>query len=327
MRIAVITNAYPPTARGGAGQVAASLVELWRASGHEVRVWESYASWLSRGAISRLYGHLVSDRGAANCLPEVFEWKPDLVVTHNLTGIGFGTGRAVQARGIRWLHILHDVQLFEPSGQLSLDQISLWQRFWSRIRRSRFGMPDLVVSPTKWLLNAHAKRGFVFQQIAVIPNPAPKGDPSLRLTPFRMTGGGGGDEGRDRAGWLFVGMREEKGVYFIQHLAERFPNELFIVIGDGPLRTIFSHLKNVLYRGALTRDQVCAQMATSYALLMPSCLQENQPNVIIEAFQNGLPVIASSYGGIPETVDGAGIILDLFGIDWEEGMKQMKSEW
>ena len=41
-------------------------------------------------------------------------------------------------------------------------------------------------------------------------------------------------------------------------------------------------------------------MCRAKCLVVPSLCYENQPTVIIEAQQNGLPVIASDIGGIPE---------------------------
>ena len=46
-------------------------------------------------------------------------------------------------------------------------------------------------------------------------------------------------------------------------------------------------------------------------VLLPSLWWENQPLVAIEAMINGIPVIGSNRGGIPETLGGAGICLPL----------------
>ncbi len=46
-------------------------------------------------------------------------------------------------------------------------------------------------------------------------------------------------------------------------------------------------------------------------LLMPSLWWENQPLVAIEAMINGIPVIGSDRGGIPETLGDGGVALPL----------------
>ena len=43
-------------------------------------------------------------------------------------------------------------------------------------------------------------------------------------------------------------------------------------------------------------------------LLVPSCIEENQPTVILEAASVGLPVVASDKGGIRETLGSRGYI-------------------
>ncbi len=45
--------------------------------------------------------------------------------------------------------------------------------------------------------------------------------------------------------------------------------------------------------------------------LLPSLWWENQPLVVIEAMINGIPVVGSNRGGIPETVGDGGVILPL----------------
>lgn len=314
MRIAVITNAYPPNAQGGAGEVAASLVELWKELDHDVRVWQPKNDWLKKNPLRRLFGHLFDDRGSFADLEEALSWNPELVVTHNLTGIGWGTGRAFQKKGIRWIHVLHDVQLFEPSGQLRNDVVTSWQRFWSWYRCPLFGTPDLAVSPTRWLLEAHARRGFAFGKKEVIPNPAPS-------TVFEE----GGAKRTDA--WLFVGrLSEDKGADLFLEVAKARPDESFVCVGDGPLRASLDAQKNVYCLGHLPRTDVQTWMRSSFALLMPSRLQENQPTVIIEACVNGLPMIASKNGGIPETLGEAGIIAELTLSDWLVACDQMKFE-
>ena len=55
-------------------------------------------------------------------------------------------------------------------------------------------------------------------------------------------------------------------------------------------------------------------MASVYArarvLLVPSLWWESGPRVIVEALSNGIPVIGSSSGGVPEVIGDGGIILD-----------------
>ncbi len=312
MRIAVITNAYPPEAQGGAGVITAELVALWQASGHEVRVWVRRAEWLKRGLLFRLFGHLFLDRRPSPDCPEIIAWQPDLVVTHNLTGVGWGTGRWFRSAGVPWVHVLHDVQLFEPSGQARADRVTWWQRGWSAWRQMAFGEPTRVVSPTAWLLKAHERRGFKFARAVVLPNPAPES-----FIPSRT---------RLDAPWLFIGrLSEDKGADFLLQIIRSHPNESFLCIGEGPLRPAVEVLPNARCLGMLPRVDVQAVLRLARALLMPSRLQENQPTVILEAFSAAVPVIASSLGGVPETVGNGGLVLPLETAAWSRAMSEMSA--
>ncbi|MDP3793692.1 MAG: glycosyltransferase, partial [Candidatus Uhrbacteria bacterium] len=175
MRIAVLTNDDPQHARGGAGRIAGLQIEMLRTAGHEVRVWCPKILWLEESKWRRLYHHLKDLCARSNIVAEIRDWKPDVLVTHNLTGCGFGSPSAIQSREVRWIHVLHDVQLFEPSGKVyDAMRITFWQRLWSCLRRRYFGTPNLVLSPTQWLMIEHQRRGFFLHtQTEVLPNPAP----------------------------------------------------------------------------------------------------------------------------------------------------------
>ena len=149
MRVAILTNAFPPDARGGAGRIAFEQAKLLRTAGCEVRVWRPHIAWFSETPIKRLWRHLRDLSARKNVAQEISAWQPDALITHNLTGCGFATPRQVQRKGVRWIHTLHDVQLFDPSGRLVDARIlTPWQIFWSLLRQIALGQPDAVVSPT-----------------------------------------------------------------------------------------------------------------------------------------------------------------------------------
>jgi glycosyltransferase involved in cell wall biosynthesis len=173
MRIAIIANSFPPKT-GGAARIAGLQVDMLRATGHEVRVWSPTITWFEKPAIARLAHHLLDLFSDSVLQREVIGWNPDLLLTHNMTGCGFGTAAAIRSRGYVWAHFLHDVQLFEPSGRLTTERVTTWQRYWSFLRRLAFGAPDLVISPTRWLADEHKRRGFFFDStIEILPNPSP----------------------------------------------------------------------------------------------------------------------------------------------------------
>ncbi|HEV8469683.1 MAG TPA: glycosyltransferase [Candidatus Limnocylindria bacterium] len=91
-------------------------------------------------------------------------------------------------------------------------------------------------------------------------------------------------------------------------LRER-PRTRFVVIGDGPLRTPLAALAEKLGIGSRVRflgarvdgPQLIAELDV---LAVPSLSNEGTPLVTLEALSAGVPVVASSVGGIPEQVHG-----------------------
>jgi glycosyltransferase involved in cell wall biosynthesis len=55
----------------------------------------------------------------------------------------------------------------------------------------------------------------------------------------------------------------------------------------------------------------CKFYAPSRIVLLPSVWWENQPLVAIESMINGIPLIGSDRGGIPEVLGSSGFVLPL----------------
>jgi glycosyltransferase involved in cell wall biosynthesis len=108
-----------------------------------------------------------------------------------------------------------------------------------------------------------------------------------------------------RAGALYVGrLSPEKG---IGALLQAW-NDLEIplrVLGDGSLCVLIENATNpwVVMLGQRTQAEVAAEMARAAFLIAPSIWPETFGLVIIEAFCQGLPVIASRIGAFAEIVD------------------------
>ncbi len=79
-------------------------------------------------------------------------------------------------------------------------------------------------------------------------------------------------------------------------------------IGDGPLRDpliaraeFLGIAKQVTFLGRIPPDDVALRMSASDVLCLPS-RREGCPNVVLEAFASGLPVVGAAVGGVPELV-------------------------
>jgi len=118
----------------------------------------------------------------------------------------------------------------------------------------------------------------------------------------------------------FINPSLEKGVYAFARMADELGRirpdiPLLVVEGRGTERTLADcgvdlriH-RNVFFMSH-THDPGRFWKVTRLRL-MPSLWWENQPLVAIEAMINGIPVVASNRGGLPETLGEAGVTLPL----------------
>ena len=106
---------------------------------------------------------------------------------------------------------------------------------------------------------------------------------------------------------LYVGRLEpEKGILLFMEAAAQLPTINFVVAGTGAAeaeaRRKAERLTNVRFLGHLTADQVRAAISQASVIVVPSIVHDVFPFVILEAFAQGRPVIASRMGGMPELV-------------------------
>jgi colanic acid/amylovoran biosynthesis glycosyltransferase len=106
----------------------------------------------------------------------------------------------------------------------------------------------------------------------------------------------------------------EYGIMAVAKLLKNYPDVVYRIAGDGPLREeledLIHHLKvdeNVHLLGPAEQHEIVDLMINSDILLAPSVTakdgdQEGIPVVLMEAFATGLPIISTYHSGIPELV-------------------------
>ncbi len=357
MKIFLVNNLYPPYARGGAERVVGTIAKELESSGHSVTVVTTVPSWtanikaLTSGGWIRetVDGVTVYRIATANLFPywtigkhnallrllwhmfDIFavetasilkrllkQEKPDVVMTHNLMGLGFLIPRAIRRSRIKHIHTVHDVQLAVPSGLITVGRhpsfvVMAGLQVYERLLRWLIGSPDAVVSPSQWLLDFYTERGFFPQsKKVVLVNPVRSVIASGAKQSHGIQIAASPSAPRNDSNiirFLYVGQLEKhKGIMLLIETIKRFQIADFRlqIIGTGSLLQKIKKLTagdpRIRVHGAVPPEKLSEFYANADALIVPSLIHENAPTVIFEALAHGVPVIASRVGGIPEFV-------------------------
>ena len=338
MKIGIVSNLYPPDARGGAELVAQRIADALYERGHEVFVLttqppEGLRSLFPRirertlEAVYRFFPlnvyYLRQDRhvpfpiralwhlidlfsycGRCAIRSVIRDEDPDVVITHNLKGIGVSIGREIQRQGVPHIHTLHDVQLSVPSGLLIAGQEQSWlnrsflRRWYERGVKREIGRPNLVISPSQFLADFYHERGlFADIRIEILPNPMPPDQVQAR-----------GERMTTKTQFLYIGQLEEhKGIRELLAATEEVGSEMELhIAGEGSLAEFVAPRAEldarIHFHGFFSLNHLIQLLRSVDAVVVPSICYENSPTVIYESYLVGVPVIASNIGGIPELI-------------------------
>src|SRR3989339_620327 len=230
--------------------------------------------------------------------------KQEVVMTHNLKGIGYLIPRAIRVLKLRHWHTVHDVQLSRPSGLILFGQekpFLIIDKIYEKIVRRLFGNPEMVISPSRWLLEYYTTRGFFYESKRVVmPNP---------IVFRKVEKGGGLVVTKDMVTLLYVGQIERhKGVLFLISACKKLTSNnwhLFIV-GSGQAESQVKDLvgddRRFTLAGLVNQEQLTKYYRGADLTVVPSLCYENSPKVIDESLAANVPVIASDIGGVSEIV-------------------------
>ena len=117
---------------------------------------------------------------------------------------------------------------------------------------------------------------------------------------------------------LFVGrLAFQKGVGTLVEAAARLrtPDAQVVLVGDGPERAELERqvarlglADRVSFLGFRSHDEIPAILQAGDVMVLPSRYEE-LGSVLLEGLQAGLPIVASATGGIPDALDGAGVLV------------------
>jgi len=342
MRI-IAANSYHYS-RGGDSSQFLTLVEALEQRGHDVAIlsmnhpqnlpsaWSRY--WLPnveyRGQLSlaeslRLGLRSVRSAESARCMTRLIDdFRPDVVhfhsVQHQLTLSAVES--AVRA-AVPTVWTLHDYRGVCPastllrgsavcercmggrfwhgitgrckSGELSRSTAAVVESYLTRMKGTLSAV-DCFVAPSRFLARKVLEMGLRPKHMEILPNPIPA---ELSPTPLAS-----------RQGLLYVGrLSSEKGIDCLIEAVSGIVDLTLRIVGDGPERPRLESLaagldSRVVFEGWKDAAEVRVAMAEAQLLCVPSLCYENCPGVVLEAMTAGLPVVASSLGGLPELLEG-----------------------
>jgi len=324
MRVAVVSNLFPPGAKGGAEIFASDLCEELGKRGFTIHVFTSSA----RESGTRREGSVTVHRFRST--PPALRLTSDFL-GYNINPWSRGLVRALQTGRFDLSHVhdhwpvcyrgtlfdswnrvpcerLQPTCCFDPAHRL-IGRINL--KFRSKLVGALESRTSIFIVPSIYMKDTLLKREFTENdKIEVL-----RLGVNLAAIPKR----------RDALvpQFVFAGrLVFYKNPRFIIELLARgkLPkNVVFKVLGDGPeisylrskAKLVGSNRLQVL--GALPRMRVLDEMAHSRGLLVPSIIPENSPLSIYEALACGTPVACTSAGGAKELIQesGGGEVLNL----------------
>lgn len=337
MKVALLNTLYHPYRIGGAERSVQILAEGLAAQGHEVVVitlakpdeaatketinkvkvyrvplCNSYwpftnnrhkpfivrrALWHYRDRYNKTMGRLVK--------AILEKEKPNLLHTHNITGFSVAVWDMAKSLGLPVVHTIRDYSLLCPRNAYKNGKNCLKPCLSCGLylipKREVSAMVDVVIGVSHFTLKRHLEWGFFpHSKKAVIYNPVA---PGSRSQPRINTP----KEGLLRVGFLGR-LVPHKGVDDLLEAVEQVSGEfpLRVLIAGRGERTYEMKLRErarnlpVDFLGYVPATALFSQIDI---LVVPSRWHEPFPRVILEAYFNGVPVIASARGGIPEIVD------------------------
>lgn len=327
-RVLVVHNFYRSALPSGEDRVVTEVAEMLAAAGDVVethfrhsddidsfglkdRVTLAARPVYSHGEVTALRARLASFRPDLvllhNPYPLISPWVvrtanaagvPVVLYVHNyrqtcMAGTFFRDGRMCfdcKGKAVPWPGLVHRCyQQSAPHSAVMTAALSIHRSTWAGI--------DYFIAVSHFVADQLRDLGIPAERIAVNPNTVP--DPG----PPRPMG----------SGFLFGGRLDQtKGLGLLLEAWQRAglgSDSRLLIAGEGPERHLAEdadrHIPGVSYLGRLDRDEFGAALAEVAVVIVPSLWHEPFGRTVIEAFSYGRPVLATSVGGLPETVDAS----------------------
>lgn len=316
MKILFVHNAYQNF--GGEDAVVNTEIALLKSRGHEVELYKRHNDELNHlSAASAAVTAIWSQRSVDDINAMCDTLQPDVIHVHNTFPlISPSVYWAATRNRIPVVQTLHNFRFLCPQGTFlrngTICEDCLGKTPWRAVVRKCYRNSAPQSAVLVGMLGAHRTGGTyrnkvtryitlsAFSRDRFIKGGLPA--QQLRIKPNFVVSESEPDW-TSRHGGLFVGrLSNEKGIDTLLDAVRTGGNADIEVIGGGPYEAAVAEFFEDRYLGFLPRDDIMSKMRSAAFLIVPSVCYEQLPTTILEAFSNGLPVIASRLGALIDIV-------------------------
>jgi glycosyltransferase involved in cell wall biosynthesis len=306
MRIAVVTETYPPEVNGVALTVH-TLVSGMAEDGHELLLVRPRQPGVSTVPLSKPIGELLVPGAAlpkypglrfgfpaGRALARLFAaQRPDAVYVATEGPLGWSAVRTARRLGIPVATGFH-TRFDAYAGAYGLGPLTPLVRYWLRRLHNASGA---TVVPTHELREWLEQHGF--QRVRVVARGVDTTlfDPARRSQKLRERWG----VAPDGLAVIYLGRiaaekNLELAIEAFEKIRDRCPGARFVWVGTGPVaQRLSSRHPEYVFVGLRLGEDLAAHFASADLFLFPS-LTETFGNVTLEAMASGVPTIAFDYG-------------------------------
>lgn len=239
--------------------------------------------------------------------------KPDIVHLHTPIDVTLAAFFAVKSLKLPLVFTLHDylllcrrVVLLKGNGKICDEEninplCKIYRKFAQIAANNKI---DIVIAPSNFVLGVYKKYGFLKDcQTIVLPHGIDL-DQEDDLDDARHEPSGRGILNISYTG----GLTKHKGVDILISVFKLIKNEhiRLTIVGGGvyekELRRMAADDNRIFFPGKFANKEMRQFYRNSDILVVPSIWYDVRPNVILEAFRDGVPVIGADIGGIPELI-------------------------
>lgn len=314
-KIVIAAEIFPPEI-GGPATYAQKLAEALTQEGHTVEVL-TYGKKKEQLKNVDYILHVSSNRVPLPFRYFIYAWKlfwaardADVVYAQGPLSAGFPSLLVKRVLGVRLVVKVVGDQAWERARQNGKTQLLLDDfhtqvtsgkiKSIQNIQRDVLTQADAIITVSNWFGGIMAKWGIDLNKVSVIHN---------AVSPLAASQ----DTPVDGDVILSVGrLTEWKGykklIEVMPELLKVNANFKLVIVGEGPEQDYLHQLVNsmqlsneVIFTGKLTKEALAAYYRSAKIFVLNSGY-ENWSHVLVEAMHAGLPIVASSEGGNPETV-------------------------